>query len=135
MSKQDERFSLRISPEVMEEARDGMAISGARSMNTYIETAIRFYNSYVRAEDRSGFLPHLILSGLQSIVAESDNLQSRMTFKIAVELSMINRILAAYNRISDEDFLLLRQACLDDVRSLNGAVTLEVARDELKDEA
>lgn len=134
MGNDIERYPLRASHEVMEEARQTMEKCGIKSMNIFIENAIRFYTGYLTAEDHTSYLPNLFLSGMKSIVAESDHQQNRMYFKVAVELSMINRILAAYNRITDEDFLLLRQACLEDVRKINGTVTLGAARDELIDE-
>ena len=75
------------------------------SQSEFIERAICFYAGYVANEQNSDYLPNIVLSTLKGIVAESDNKQNRMLFKLAVEMAMMMNLIAApegINRVMKE---------------------------------
>lgn len=60
-----------------------------KSRSEFIEKAIRFYAGYLSTQNAREYLPNVVISTLKSIVAESDNRQNRMMFKLAVEIAII----------------------------------------------
>ena len=71
----------------------------------------------------------MFLSNMRSIAAESDNRQSRMLFKLSVELAMVENLIAAYYDIEPETLTRLRGQCVKEVSRLNGSFTMEDALD------
>ena len=69
-----------------------------------------------------------MLSNMKSIVAESENKISKMLFKVAVELAMVqNAFTWSHKNIDEESMAELRQAVENEVKSVNGIFDLEKA--------
>ncbi len=100
-----------------------------RSKTEFIEKAILFYAGYLSTESARAYLPNVVTSTLKSIVAESDNRTSRILFKIAVELAMLQNIVAATNEIDDISLNRLRGECVKEVTRLKGSLTFDDALD------
>ena len=92
-----------------------------------IEKAIRFYVGYITAGEDQSYLPNAFLSTMKSIVAESDNRQNRMLFKLAVEMAMMMNLIAAEHDIDPVSLERLRGECVKEVKRLNGGFSLEDA--------
>ena len=60
-------------------------------------------------------------------MAESDNRQSKMLFKLAVELAMMMNVVAASNEIDEISLARLRGECIQEVKRLNGNFSFEDA--------
>ena len=88
------KFPLWLYPETRDCVRELYRADGCRSQSEFIEKAIRFYVGYLTAGDNASFLPNAFLSTMKSIVAESDNRQNRMLFKLAVEMAMMMNLIA-----------------------------------------
>ena len=98
-----------------------------RSKSEFIEKAIRFYIGCLTAEDGASYLPNAFLSNMKSIVSESDNRQSKMMFKLAVELAMLMNVVAASSEIDEISLARLRGECVQEVKRLNGNFRFEDA--------
>ena len=66
---------------------------------------------------------------MRSIVRESDNRQNRMLFKLAVEIAMLQNLIANINNFDPIAVERLRGDCVDEVKSINGNMRLEDAID------
>ena len=66
---------------------------------------------------------------MKSIVAESDNRQSRLLFKLAVEIAILQNLIAAINDIDPISLERLRGECVKEVKRLNGSFSFEDAVD------
>ena len=64
---------------------------------------------------------------MKSIVSESDNRQSKMIFKLAVELAMLMNVVAASSEIDEISLARLRGECVQEVKRLNGNFSFENA--------
>ena len=53
--------------------------------------------------------------------------QCSTLFKLSVEISMLLNVIAATNDIEGEDLGKLRHACIEEVRRINGSVSLDNA--------
>ena len=77
-----------------------------------IDRAIRYYVGHVTAEEDTSYLPNAFLSNMKSIVAESDNRQSRLLFKLAVEIAILQNLIAVTNDIDPVSLERLRGECV-----------------------
>ena len=110
-NKEKQRVSAWLYPETIDRIKDLYRMDDCRNRSEFIEKAIRF------------------LSNMKSLVAESDNRTSRMMFKIAVELAMLQNIIANLNDIDKQSLTRLRGGCVDEVKRLGGNITFENALD------
>lgn len=98
-----------------------------KSQSEFIERAIQYYTGYVNASDDTSYLPNAMLSNMRSIAAESDNRQSRMLFKLSVEIAMLQNLFAAFHDVDPESLERLRGECVQEVKRLNGSFSLKDA--------
>ena len=122
-----QRFPLWLYPETLDRVKKLYQSDGCRSQSEFIEKAIRFYIGYITVDDDAAYLPNVFLSTMKSIVAESDNRQSRMMFKLAVEMAMMMNLIAASQEIDETSLARLRGECIKEVKRLNGNFKLEDA--------
>ena len=80
-------------------------------------------------QDVIELLPNIVTSTLKGIVAESDNKQSRLLFKLAVEMAMMMNLLAASQEVDKVSLERLRGECVREVKRLNGSFSFEDALD------
>ena len=100
---------------------------GCRSKSQYIERAIEYYTGHVNAQRDTSYLPNAILSNLKAIVDLSTMQQNRTIFKLAVELAMVENILAAVHDIDTDEVEKLRGNCVDVVKRTYGGFKFEDA--------
>ncbi len=99
------------------------------SQSEFIEKAILFYLGYLSAENNKSYLPNIVTSTLKGIVAESDNRQNRMLFKLAVEMAMMMNVIASSQNIDKLSLERLRGECVKEVKRTNGTFSLDDAVD------
>lgn len=104
-----------------------------RSRSEFIEKAVRFYAGYLSTQNAREYLPNVVISTLKSIVAESDNRQNRMMFKLAVEIAIMQNLVALQQDIDPLSLERLRGDCVKEVKRLNGSFSFEDALDWQKD--
>lgn len=121
------KFPLWVHPKTMETVKQMYKDDNCRSQSEFIEKAVNAYVGYLQAKDSSGMLPNYMISTLKAIVADSDNKQDRILFKLAVEMAMMMNILAAHCEIDEKNLALLRNSCIDEVRKINGMLKFEDA--------
>ena len=88
------------------------------SRSEFIEKAVIFY---------AGYLPNVVTSTLKAIVDNSDNRQNRMMFKLAVEIAIVQNLIAATQDIDPVSLERLRGECVKEVKRLNGGFSFEDA--------
>lgn len=104
-----------------------------KSRSEFIEKAVRFYAGYLSTQNAREYLPNVVISTLKSIVAESDNRQNRMMFKLAVEIAIMQNLVALQQDIDPLSLERLRGDCVKEVKRLNGSFSFEDALDWQKD--
>lgn len=123
------KFALWAYPETLDKVKELYREDDCLSKSEFIEKAIRFYVGYLTAENKANFLPNMFLSNMKSIVAESDNRTSRILFKIAVELAVLQNVTAAVNQLDEMSMERLRGECVKEVKRLGGTLSFEDAVD------
>ena len=128
-SKDKTRFTLWLHDDTWAKVKEIYLKDDCRNKSEFIAKAIRFYIGYLTAENKANFLPNMFLSNMRSIVRESDNRQNRMLFKLAVEIAMLQNLIANINNFDPIAVERLRGDCVDEVKSINGNMRLEDAID------
>ena len=123
------KFALWVYPETMKQVDLHYRANDCRSKSEFIENAIRFYVGYLTAEDPASFLPNLFLSNMKGIVDESDSKRNGLIFKMAVEIAMLQNIIAANYDIASQSLERLRGQCVKEVKRINGTLSLKDAVD------
>lgn len=129
MFENKKKFALWMYPDTLEKVGEIYRQDNCESKSEFIEKAVNFYIGYLTSEDNKSFLPSIVTSTLKSIVAESDNRTSRILFKIAVELAILQNIVAATNEIDDVSLKRLRGECVKEVMRLKGSLDFDDALD------
>ena len=128
VSKDKVKFIAHLYPETVKTVDDMFRQADCRSRSEFIEQAIRYYVGYLTANDDTSYLPIAMLSNMKSIVAESENKISKIIFKVAVELGMIQNAFAySHQDITAESLARLRESVENEVKCTNGMLKLEDA--------
>lgn len=127
VSKEKVKFSFWAYPETLEAVNAKYKSIGCKTRSEFIEQAVGFYIGNLAASDPSNYLPTMFLSVMNSIVKESDYLHSCVIFKLAVELSMMMNLYAAYHDVDEKRLGELRKSCTEEVAKLNGNFTFDDA--------
>ncbi len=132
--KEKEKFPLWARAETLQSVKEHYRKADCRSQSEFIEKAILFYIGYLSATEPKSYLPNMFLSTMKSIVTESDNRQSRLLFKLAVEVAILQNLFAATNEIDPLSMERLRGECVKEVKRMNGSFAFEDALDWQKGE-
>ena len=112
----------------MEKVKELYRRDDCRTQSQFIEKALRFYITRLVSGENESYLPTAMLSTMKSIVAESENKISRIIFKVAVELAMVQNCFAySHKDINKEILAQLRESVEHEVKCTNGMLTLEDA--------
>ena len=122
-----QKFALWIHPEVLNKVDKVYREADCRSKSEFIEKAVDFYYGFVTADNYKTYLPNVVISTLKSIVAESDTRQNRMIFKLAVEIAILENLIALQEDIDPLAMERLRGECVQEVKRLNGSFKFEDA--------
>ena len=88
---QKNRFSLYISDEALEMARQWYEADNCSSMSEYIEKAVQFYSGYLATDKNENYVSDIVLSTLKGIMDDTENRHNGSLFRIAVELSIFDK--------------------------------------------
>lgn len=122
-----QKFALWVMPNTMKMVEDHYKADNCSSRSEFIEKAITHYCGVIDSERNKDFLSKEILKTLKGMIDESTSKISRNLFKQAVEIGILNRHLANIRGHSEISYSNLRKEAVDDVKRLNGAISLEEA--------
>ena len=100
---------------------------GCRSRNAFIRDAIDFYCSWLEKEQSERFLTPALESVISAKIRDSEERINRNLFKIAVDLSILAKIVLDEDGGGyDEDYLAeIRRDSIREVSETNGAIRME----------
>ena len=129
MATEKSKYTVWMHPETWEKVKEMYKEAGCPRKSDFIEQAIRFYTEYLDTENKTNYLPNMFLSCLRSIIRESDNRHSKMIFKLAVEVAMVENILANLSKYDPVSVERLRYQCAEEVKEIDGMFRFEDAVD------
>ena len=127
MFENKKKFALWMYPDTLQKVEGIYREDNCESRSEFIEKAVNFYIGYLISEDKTSYLPSVVTSTLKSIVTESDNRQNRMLFKLAVEIAIMQNLVASSQEIDPLSLERLRGECVKEVGRLNGTFSFEDA--------
>lgn len=123
------RTSVFLLKSTLELVKGQYMLDDCRNQSEYIEKAILFYSGYVSSEKNNDFLSSAFLSALKNYTQKDAKEFSRIMFKLAVEIAMMNNILAFHFDIDKETLREVRAECEKVVRQHHGDFGLSEAID------
>lgn len=129
MNKSDKkrRICLTLREDTYEDVKGSYRKDQCTSYNQFMERAIIYYLGYVNSENMLDYLSPTIMSSLKAASDENTTRITRILFKLAVEIAVMNNLYAASLDINKEQIATLRQECEKEVRKLNGDFSLSDA--------
>ena len=127
MDEKKRKFALWIYPETLKSVDKLYRSDNCRTRSEFIEKAVTFYCGYLTAEKSREYLPNVVISTMKSSLDGLENRMARMLFKMAVELSMVLHVTAASNDFSSASLSRLKGMCIEEVKSIQGAISFEDA--------
>lgn len=121
------KFALWISKDTIDRAKQSYKDDNCSSASEFIEKAILFYLGYLSSQENQDYLAQVIPSTVKSIMDESANRMGRLLFKMAVELAVIENILAAVCEVDRQELKRLRGQCVEEIKRTNGMISFEQA--------
>lgn len=111
----------------MRKCESAMLLSGCSVRNDFITQAIDFYAGYISMQKNVDFMAKVILEAVSGTVKLSENRIARLLFKIAVEMAKLEQMLATINDMDEETLRRLHIRCVNDVKKINGIISMEDA--------
>ena len=121
------KFALWISKDTIDRAKQSYKDDNCSSASEFIEKAILFYLGYLSSQENQDYLAQVIPATVKGIVDESSNRMGRLLFKMAVELAVIENILAAVCEVDQQELKRLRGQCVEEIKRTNGMISFEQA--------
>lgn len=121
------KFALWISKDTIDRAKQSYKDDNCSSASEFIEKAILFYLGYLSSQENQDYLARVIPATVKGIVDESSNRMGRLLFKMAVELAVIENILAAVCEVDRQELKRLRGQCVEEIKRTNGMISFEQA--------
>ena len=126
-NKTSSRIGVYIGSELLSRCDAVIPKTNASSRSEFICDALEHYLAVLNARDNSKVLMPALESVIGGKIAGTEDRLSRIIFKLAVELAMLNNIFAATYEIDAEDLSNLRDMCVDEVARIGGRYRLEEA--------
>lgn len=101
--------------------------ANATSKSDFVTQAIEFYIGYLRQKKCIDFISPLLAQSIKSEIGSVEQNISKMLFKLSVEQSIVNNLIASQNEIDEDTMERLRNSCAEEVARLGGVVTFEDA--------
>ncbi len=125
MAKQ--HCSYMIDDKVVNKIEDNIKEEGSKNKSEFVEKAIDFYCGYLTTDKCKDYLPDVIISTVGAKLEGLENRMAKLIFKAAVELDMVLHVLAATNDIDESTLSGLRGMCVEEVKRLQGTISLDKA--------
>ena len=127
------KFALWIRPSLLEEVDSLYQKDNCASRSEFMEKALQFYIGHLTCNHAQDYLADVIPSTVKGIVDESSNRMGRLLFKMAVELAVIENILAAVCEVDRQELKRLRGQCVEEIKRTNGMISFEQALQRQKE--
>ena len=98
-----------------------------RNQSEFIEKAILYYIGYLESERNVNYLSPTIMSSMRAASDENVTRLSRMLFKVAVEVAIMNNLIAGTIDFEPERYKSLKRECEMEVRKTNGEFSMDDA--------
>lgn len=125
MDDKKQKHSYWLRPSLVMEMENMKNEANATSKSDFVTQAIKFYIGYLRQKKCIDFISPLLAQSIKSEIGSVEQNISKMLFKLSVEQSIVNNVIASQNEIDEDTMERLRNSCAEEVARLGGVVTFE----------
>lgn len=127
MEDKKQKHSYWLRPSLVTEMENILDDVNATSKSDFVTQAIKFYIGYLRQKKCIDFISPLLAQSIKSEIGNVEQNISKMLFKLSVEQSIVNNLIANQSEIDENTMERLRNSCAEEVAWLGGVVTFEDA--------
>ena len=127
MKETKSKYAIYLYPSQMEEIKNLMDHSNAKSQSEFVSDAIRFYIGYLQQGKNVDYLAPIIAQTIKEEIRSTEKNISQILFKLAVESAMLSQIQASWFKLTPTQMEDLRRMCSQIVAKNNGIITFEDA--------
>lgn len=120
-----DRLTVRVEPEVSEEIMRHLKKGDSKSVNRFLNEAIRHYLDYLDLERAGALLPHALQSVIDGRLDLFERSMSRALFKVSTEVDMTNALVGSLCQLPEDELRALRSDSVKNVRALNGITSVD----------
>lgn len=125
--EQKRRIAWWVNPSTVDLTDEMYKADNCKNRSEYVEKAVLFYSGYLAHDKNKAYLPQVLVSTFKGMLDSYEDRQATLLFKLAVELCMMLHVTAAVNEIDPEYLTKLRGRCIQEVKALRGAISLDDA--------
>ena len=120
-----DRLTVRVEPEFSEEIKRHLKKGDSKSVNRFLNEAIRHYLDYLDLERAGALLPRSLQSVIDGRLDLFERSMSRALFKVSTEVDMTNAPVGSLCQLPEEELRALRADSVKNVRALNGITSVD----------
>ena len=121
------RATIYVSEATMKRWEAATVLDGSRSKSDFAGRAIDWYAGYIAAQEHTDFFADIIYKMVEGTIRGTEHRLARLQFKSAVEAAKLAHLLASLTDVDDETLRRLHIRCVEEVKRINGIVTLDDA--------
>jgi len=118
------RIGVYIDDTLLSRCDAAIMKTNAESRSEFIRDAIEHYIATLTMQENSRVLTPALESVIGGKIAGTEDRISRMVYKLAVEIAMLNHLYGSYFNVSRERLDWLRELCKQEVAEINGRMNL-----------
>lgn len=127
------RSSVYLKKETFVKADSLIQLTGGnQSRNDVIEKAMDFYFAYVTGQMSQDYLCGVFGGKMEGLIGTLASRFSKSSFRSAVEMEMLTRLVASVLQISQPQYDKLRVKAIRDVKQTNGSIDILEAINEVE---
>ena len=119
-----QRIGVYIEDSLLARCDAAIPRTNASSRSEFIRDAVEHYLAVLSAKESGRVLTPALESVIGGKIAGTEERISRMIFKLAVEVAMMNHLYASSNDCDEEYINALRDYCIHEVKTMNGRINL-----------
>ena len=127
MDDKKQKYAYWLRPSLVLEMEGILDEANAKSRSDFVTQAIKFYIGYLRQKKCIDFISPILAQSIKSEIGSVEQNISKMLFKLSVEQSIVNNLVAFEKEITTASMETLRTECAKEVARLGGVVTFEDA--------
>lgn len=101
MEDKKQKYAYWLKPSLVMEMESMLDDANATSKSDFITQAIKFYIGYLRQKKCVDFISPILAQSIKSEIGSVEQNISKMLFKLSVEQSIVNNLIASQNEIDE----------------------------------
>lgn len=129
MEDKKQKYAYWLRPSLVAEMESMLTETNATSKSDFVTQAIKMYIGYLHQRKCIDFISPILSQSIKSEINSVEHNISKMLFKLSVEQSILNNLIASQLEIDEDTIKDFRNYCAEEVARLGGVVTFEEAND------